>query len=274
MYKLIAMLFLAATGIGSTASQSEPARPLIVAHRGASFDAPENTMAAFRLAWEQNADAIEGDFYLTADGKVVTLHDATFKRTAGVDRKPSDMTLQEIRALDVGSWKDSRFAGERAPTIDEVLAIVPAGKLFLIEIKCGPEILPALKASIDASGISASQLRIISFKAPVIAEAKKLMPAIKAYWLTGFKKEEGHPHKTPTLETILKTLQETRADGLDVNADLDVIDDAFVSAIRAKGHELHFWTVDQPDVAKRLIDLGADSITTNRPAYLREAISQ
>lgn len=269
--KLAAVSLLALT---SFMTQDTPhAMPQIVAHRGASFDAPENTLAAFRLAWEQGADAIEGDFYLTADGQVVTLHDATFKRTAGVDRKPSEMTLAEIRKLDVGSWKDAKFAGEPVPTLAEVLALVPPGKTFLIEIKCGPEILPALKQVIESSGVSMDQLRLICFKANVVAESKKLMPSLRAYWLTGFKAPEGQSQKRPTVDEVLKTLKDCNADGLDANADLTVIDEAFVAKIREAGYELHFWTIDDPKVAQRVVELGTDSITTNRPRFIRDALS-
>jgi glycerophosphoryl diester phosphodiesterase len=110
---------------------------LIIAHRGASHDAPENTLASFKLAWEQKADGIEGDFYLTKDGKIVCIHDKTTKRTSGqkVELDVAASTLAELRKVDVGAWKDPKYAGEKMPTLEEVLAIVPAGKVFFIEIK-------------------------------------------------------------------------------------------------------------------------------------------
>lgn len=243
---------------------------LIIAHRGASFDAPENTLAAFKLAWEQGADGIEGDFYLTADGQVVTLHDATFKRTGGLDRKPSELTVDQIRTLDVGTWKDPKFTGERAPLIGEVLATLPPGKLMFIEVKCGPEILPVLKREIELSGLPLGQLRLICFKSDVIAASKQLMPALKAYWLTSFKADEGGGEKHPTLDEVLATLRKCNADGVDAKADLEVVDDLFVQSLHRAGFETHFWTVDEPQTARRLVELGAGSITTNRPALIRE----
>lgn len=104
---------------------------MITAHRGASYDAPENTLAAINLAWEQGADAIEADFYLTRDGQIVAFHDRTAKRTGGVDRAVESMTLAELKQLDVGSWKSAAFAGEPVPTFVEVLANIPAGKRFV-----------------------------------------------------------------------------------------------------------------------------------------------
>src|SRR5262245_4724666 len=93
----------------------------IVAHRGASYDAPENTLASLKLAWEQKADASEFDVFLSKDGKIVVIHDADTKRTAGVDKKVVSQTLDELRALDVGSWKNAKFKGEKIPTLDEML---------------------------------------------------------------------------------------------------------------------------------------------------------
>lgn len=248
--------------------------PLIVAHRGASYDAPENTLASFRLAWEQRADAIEGDFYLTSDGKIVCLHDKTFKRTGGGDeRDVSKMTLAEATSIDVGSWKSPKFAGEKAPSLAEVLQVVPAGKLFLIEIKCGPEIVPELKRVIDASGIPLTQLRMISFNADVVAEVKKQIPALKSYWLTSFKKDEATGEMKPTLKEVLATLNRTKADGLDCKADVSVLTPEFVRALRDQAYEWHVWTVDDPALARRMLELGVDSVTTNKPGYLRSELS-
>lgn len=246
--------------------------PMLVAHRGASHDAPENTLASFKLGFEQGAEAIEGDFHLTADGQIVAMHDKDLKRTASVERKVVEMSLSEIQQLDVGSWKDARFAAERAPTLAEVLKLVGPGRTFLIEIKCGPEIIPELKRVIDASGVPLDRLRVISFNADVIAASKQAMPALRAYWLTSYKADDAGVKK-PTLDEVLATLARTRADGLDTKADLDVLTESFVSALRERGYEFHAWTVNDPDVARRLIELGVDSITTDRPAWLREQLT-
>lgn len=97
----------------------------IIGHRGASHDAPENTLAAFKLGWEQGADAVELDIWLTKDGKIVCLHDADTKRTTGVLKKAADSTLAELRTLDAGTWKDAKWRGEKIPTLTEALAAIP-----------------------------------------------------------------------------------------------------------------------------------------------------
>ena len=140
----------------------------IVAHRGASDAAPENTLAAFRLAWKLGADLIEGDFYLTTDGHIVTIHDKTTKRTAGKDLPVAQSTLAELRQLDVGVWKAPQYRGQRIPTLAEVLAVVPPGKKILIEIKCGPEIVPQLKTELAQSSLKPAQTIVIAFDESVV----------------------------------------------------------------------------------------------------------
>lgn len=146
MARFLPLLCLLVSALGAAARGQE-----IVAHRGASFDAPENTLSAFRLAWKLNADVIEGDFYLTKDEQIVCIHDKTTKRVAPKQTSLTiaRSTLAELRALDVGSWKHPRFANERIPLLEEVLATVPEGKRIFVEIKCGPEIIPHLK-TVDA----------------------------------------------------------------------------------------------------------------------------
>src|SRR5262249_47815617 len=116
----------------------------IVAHRGSSYLAPENTLASVELAWKEGADAVEGDFRLTADGQIVCLHDATLARTAGVNRPVAECTLDELRKYDFGTWKGPQFAGEPIPTLNELLATIPNGKRFYVEVKCGAEIIEPL----------------------------------------------------------------------------------------------------------------------------------
>ncbi|HJN08933.1 MAG TPA: glycerophosphodiester phosphodiesterase family protein [Pirellulaceae bacterium] len=245
---------------------------LIIAHRGASYDAPENTLAAFRLAWRQGADGVEGDFYLTKDGQIVCIHDADTKRTAGVNRQVAKSTLAELRELDVGRWKDEEFAGERMPTLQQVLATVPNGRRIFIEIKCGPEIVPVLRDVLSRAELDSRQIAVISFQQDVIAATKQQLPDIKAYWLTGYKQDKITHKWQPTMDQILKTLQQTGADGLDTNAHASVVDADFVKRLRRAGMDFHCWTVDDPVVATRLQSLGVTSITTNRPKFLRQEL--
>jgi glycerophosphoryl diester phosphodiesterase len=266
---VIQMLAIAMTAFSTPAS--DPAKVEIVAHRGASFDAPENTVAAIELAWEQKADASEFDVFLSKDGKIVVTHDPTTKRIGGVDRRVVDQTLEELRKLDVGSWKNARFAGERMPTLEEMLATVPAGKRVLIEVKCGPEIVPVLDRVLKASGLKPEQTPIISFNADVVAAVKKARPDLKAYWVVTLSPKKAKPR---TAEELIVRAKEIGADGLDLSADPKVLTKEFGAKVKAAGLALYVWTVNDLDLARLMIALGAESITTDRPGWLREQLGK
>ena len=245
---------------------------LIIGHRGASHDAPENTIASYKLAIEQGADGFEGDYWLGAGGHILCLHDADTNRVGGKKLSVTKAPFKELRALDIGSWKDPKWHGEKIPTFDECLAAVPAGKTFFVELKSGPEVVGPIAIVIAKSAVSPDQIVFISFHADAIAECKKQMPHIKALWLCGFTtKKDGT--KPPTVEEVAATIQQIHADGLGAEAVPDYIDAAFIKRLNELGcREFSVWTVDDPKVAKLYADLGAWSITTNRPGWLRDQL--
>jgi glycerophosphoryl diester phosphodiesterase len=247
----------------------DAAEPFLVAHRGASHDAPENTLPAFELAWKQGADAIEGDFHLTADGQVVCIHDFDTARVSGRKQVVKDSTLAELRTLDAGAWFKPAWEGTRMPTLREVAATVPEGKKFYVEVKCGPEIVPALLGDLAASGLADDQIVVISFNAPVIQVLKERKPGYKACWLSSFGKNSP---LDPSAGEVLATVRGIKADGFSSKAD-PRLDAAFVKTLRDAGVEYHCWTVDDAATARRFLELGALSITTNRPGFLREALA-
>ena len=246
----------------------------IVGHRGASHDAPENTLVAFRLAWEQGADAIEGDFYLTKDNEIVCIHDKSTKRTAaklkGFDVAKS--TLAELRKVDVGSWKGKQFKGERIPTLAEVLATVPEDKGIFIEIKCGPEIVPHLQKQLKSTSLAADQITIICFNEEVISQCRNSMPQYKANWLTSYNRSMSLGAWTPKLKDVLKRLKECNATGLGSKGNRNVITPSFAKALDEAGFELHVWTINKPADAKYFSELGVQSITTDKPAEIRKSL--
>jgi glycerophosphoryl diester phosphodiesterase len=242
----------------------------IIAHRGASYDAPENTLAALRLGWEQGADAGELDIHLSRDGQIVLMHDASTKRTAGVDKTVAEQTLEELRALDAGAWKAPKWAGEKVPTLAEALATIPEGKRMFVEIKCGPEVLPELARVIAASGKGARQIPIIGFNLETMRLAKALLPAHEVSWLASHKK--GKDGNFPTPEELIVQAQGAGLDGLDLDFRFP-IDAAFAAQVKAAGLKLYAWTVDDATAAKSLVAVGVEGITTNRPAWLREQMN-
>ncbi len=243
----------------------------IIAHRGASYDAPENTVAAIKLAWEQGADGSEFDVYLSSDNHIVVIHDKDTKRTGGgAEKLVAKSTLAELQQLDVGLWKDAKFRNERIPTIADMFATVPTGKKVFVEVKCGPEIVPALDKALRASKLKPKQTPVIAFDANVIAELKKIRPDVPAYWLVSLNKKDTPP---PSVASVIAKAREINADGLDLSA-TEALDEAYAKAIHDAKLPLYVWTVNKPDVAERMIKLGVKGITTDRPAWLREQLSK
>src|SRR5690606_25511686 len=128
----------------------------VTAHRGAALMAPENTRAAFQAAIDAGADAIEFDVRLTADGEVVVFHDRDFRRVAGDPRPVAETPLSAMRDIDIGSWFDPRFSGERIQTLGEALAFIDRRAIALVELKPDPDhadaLLEAALAEIERSG--------------------------------------------------------------------------------------------------------------------------
>jgi len=246
---------------------------LIVAHRGASYDAPENTLAAFHLAWEQGADGIEGDFYLTADNKIVCIHDRDTLRTTAEKFVIKDTTLEQLRTLDAGKWKDNQWIGERIPTFEEVFATVPENGLFVIELKTGAEIVPVLSEELARLDTGKIELLIISFHAETIAACKQHLPEVRAHWLTSFKRQTPLSPWQPTAAKVAAEVRQCGADGVGMKGVREIIDAEFIEHLRQNGcDEFHVWTIDDPDDAKYFRSLGAIGITTNRPREIRAAL--
>ena len=241
--------------------------PMIVAHRGSSYEAPENTLPAFVLAWEQGADAVEGDFLLTGDGKIVCFHDKDTKRLTGQKMDISKTSFADLQKLDVGKWKDEKFLGTRMPLISDVFATIPKGKKIFVEVKCGPEIVEPLIKEIEKSGLKDDQVFLICFNQEVIKQFKKARPQHKAYWLCRMKKKKGE--WTPSLASVLSTLKNCQADGLD---SYFATPEEYTQAVMDAGYESHAWTVNDPQVAKELVGRSISSITTDRPLEIRKAL--
>ncbi len=246
-------------------------RPLIVAHRGASKDALENTLPAFELAWRQGADAIEGDFRLTRDNQIVCFHDETTLRSAHVRKVVKDSNLDELKQLDVGSRFAKQWKNVQIPTIAEVFDTIPPGKKLYIEIKGGPSILPKLEEELNRSALTRDQVVVIAFDAAVIEQIKRQAPDVKAFLLCDFKKDSQSGAFKPSTDELIDSLEQTHADGLSSEAH-KAVDAAFVKQIRDAGYEYHVWTIDNAKIARKFIDMGAMSITTNVPAYLRQEL--
>jgi glycerophosphoryl diester phosphodiesterase len=236
------------------------AQTTIIAHRGSSFTAPENTLASARLAWEQDADAVELDIYLSKDNRVMVMHDGNTRRTTGESYKIAETSSEVLRTLDAGSWKDVRFKGEKIPFLEEMIATTPKGKKMVIEIKCGQEVFPALTKVVKKSR-KKKQLIFIAFNWETCVAAKKLFPKNACYWLSSSATE------------VQVKMSEVAKNGLDgINLGYKIVDQETVNKAKEAGFEVLSWTVDDPEEAKRLVKLGVTGITTNRPDLIRSSI--
>ena len=240
----------------------------IIAHRGASYLVPENTMASVMLGWQKGAD-VEVDIHLTKDNRIVVIHDDSTKRTAGTDVNVAEATADELRKLDVGSFKSPEYAGEQIPFLEDIVETIPPGRRLYIEIKCKKDVLPYLRELLIRSG-KMSQIVIIGFDLETVAESKVLID-VPTFWLKGTAKEKETEQWIPHDPKLTEVAKSRGLDGLDVH--YAGVTKKFARAVKASGLKFYVWTVDEPQEALRLIDLGVDGITTNRPGWLEEQLN-
>lgn len=268
----------------------------VIAHRGASHNAPENTLAAFKLAHEMGADWFELDCYLTRDGEVIVIHDKTLERTTGVEGNVVDFDLATLQTLDAGSWKGARFAGERLPTLGEALDFARNRIGVYVEIKSvaddsalmaqllelateHPVMTPALAqkmiAAIEADGTRNLELAracialirerdmerdivIQSFSPIVCAVARIEAPDMRVELLSGVESDKHADWEMVCRLTFLLDVH-----GLNLSA--KGLTPGRLATVQAAGKRVAVWTVnDAPDM-RRFADWGVNAIITDRP---------
>jgi len=226
----------------------------ILAHRGASALAPENTLAAFQLALDLQSDGIELDVMLSADQQVVVIHDNTVDRTTNGSGRVADMTLQQIQSLDAGK-------GEKVPTLSEVLDRFGGKFLINIELKNYTSIfdnLPIEVAKVLKVHGMEEEVLISSFNPFNISRVRRRIPEARLglitqpqqaqHWIWRFFNFDSlHPH-------------------------FDDVDAVLVSALHARNRQVYVWTVDDPQEMKRLAGLEVDGIITNDPKKAWEVL--
>ena len=241
----------------------------IIAHRGASSDAPENTLPAINLAWEQGADAVEVDVHLSRDGRLAVIHDDNTRRPAGVNRKVSDQTWAELQTLEVGRWQGRQWVDVRIPSLEEVLRTVPKGRRLFVEVKCGPEFVAA--AAPILQGGFGTELVLIGFDLEAMKRAKAAFPQLEVCWIIQFRRNLRAARWTPIPKQVIEQARAAGLDGIDVGV-RGPVTSGFVRLAQAAGLKVYIWTVDSVSVTRKLIAAGVDGITTNRPGWLREKL--
>ena len=236
-------------------------RPLNFAHRGASKEAPANTLPAFLRAAELGADGIELDAHLSRDGELVVIHDFHVDGTTDGHGLVRDKTLAELRELDAGSWFDPAFAGTQIPTLQEVIDAVGRRLLLNIELKVRgsrDDGLPAAVVRAIEENNLVNRVVVSSFSRLAIRRVRQLSPRIPIGYLYYFDPLLGRrpwPHSLARPEALHPWYK--------------MIDDGYVRWARERGYRIHTWTVDSPGDMRRLIELGVDIIITNWPDLLR-----
>jgi len=273
----------------------QPARPSgcpveIVAHRGASISAPENTLPAVKLAWQLDADAVEIDVQMTRDGQLAVIHDTTLKRTAGIDTNVCDLDMSELRTIDVGAWKADQWRGVTISELSEILATIPHGRRLFVELKGGDSpdthatIASALPRYFAAASVTPESVVLISFSPALLRAAKQLLPAFDAFLVVEQvpvpseqepEQDESDDNAAawkPSIAEIIDVALSSGFDGVDLSNTAAVTREA-VEMIHQAQLASCIWTVNSIDDAYRLAAAGVNSLTTDDPKTIRAALS-
>ena len=230
--------------------------PLIFAHRGVSYKAPENTLPAFGLAAEQKADGIELDVQLSADGQPVVIHDFSVDRITDGIGKVADLSLADLQALKIEG-------AEKIPSLDNVFETFGPQFIYNIEIKGLTLRNRGLEAAI-ADRIEAYHL-----------EDRVIISSFNPFALKRFRKCA--PSRIPVALLRKKGLLRFTyilGDGDGDNPHYSLINRRYMNWAMKRGYKVNAWTVDDPDEARRLTDLGVHGLITNKPAFLRASLEQ
>ena len=244
---------------------------LIIAHRGESYDAPENTLAAINLAWERKVEAVEIDIQLTNDNEIVVIHDKNTMRTTGKKKIVRKSSFKELKLLNAGFYKDGYLTDERIPTLNEALETVPSNGKLIIEIKSNDGILPKLASVLTQSKLMDSQIELIAFNADTLAKAKQLMPEYRMLWLLDLDYIWPWWLLRINKQRIINKVKKHNLDGVDAWAG-KLLTKEFISNFKDAGLLIYAWTVNDPQHAKTLLNNGIDGITTDRAYWLHDQI--
>ena len=240
---------------------------LIIAHRGESHDAPENTFASINLAWERDADAVEIDVQLTKDEKIVIIHDKTTLRTGGKYKRIASNNYNDLLKIDVGKFRGNKWKNEKIPLLDSVIDAIPKNKILFVEIKSDERIIKPLQNLADQKNFNPEQIKFIGFNINTMKMLKETFPENDVYWIVEWK---DYKSKESLKETI-RICKSAKLDGLDVQAG-KYLNEEIINLVKNSGLRIYTWTVDDPEIAKQLHFDGIDGITTNRAGWLKNKL--
>jgi len=240
--------------------------PLVIAHRGASLQAPENTLRAFRLAADLRADAIEMDAKLSADKHVVIHHDLTLERTTNGKGRVSSLRLDELKRLDAGKKFDISYSEERIPTLEEVIELVGDRLLFNIELTnyASPfDNLPEVVINIIRKYGIQSKVLISSFNPIALIRVRK----IASDMMCGLLLKSSEPR---WMRKLLRRVVTYNA----IHPSYDLIDNEFMQTSIASGELVNTWTVNDREKIVEMLELGVHGIITDDPGLVRDILTE
>lgn len=230
-----------------------PSPTLFLSHRGESDDAAENTLEAFALAMERDSDGIELDIRMTADGKIVCLHDESLLRVAGVDMKAADHTYSELCQV------------HPVPLISEALDILKPGKLIQIELKGKPFDLTGLRQLVNKHTALQKIISISSFEIETLELANEVFPELPRVLLLDLNKHFGH---FPAVDEVVDFCHQHHFSGISFKADFQA-DKTYVDKLRARGLRVVCWGVTTDELGLAMAKAGVDALTCNHAVALR-----
>jgi len=244
----------------------------IIAHRGASFDAPENSLASVNLAWQQGISHVEIDVKLTKDNIVAVFHDDTTFRYNKVSKPFPEYNFDELSKIDIGSFKGSKFKNERIPSLQQILKTIPSSGILVVELKDGPEMLQPMVELQQLHLDIWDQLEFISFNYDTISAIKKTFPNNKCLWLLDLDYDEETIKSIPSKNTIIRKVKENHLDGINVFAG-KIADVEFFKIMHDENFDVYLWTINEVEHAKKYLPFSPEGITTDKPKWITEQLN-
>ncbi|HZP38781.1 MAG TPA: glycerophosphodiester phosphodiesterase family protein [Methylomirabilota bacterium] len=237
--------------------------PAVIAHRGASAEAPEHTIAAFELAMEQGADGLALEVHLSADQHPIVFGDFTVDRTTDGTGVLAGLRVRDLKRLDAGGWRGRRFAGQRVQTLQEVLERFRERTRFWLQLTGGPEVYPGLEervvSMLEIYDVI-DRVLVQSFDRAALEAVRSLQPALRVGLLLA---------RRPPDRSALG------ADGPNaICPETEACTEDLVAEVRAAGRECYVWTVHEPALADRLVKWGVNGIVTDRPGAVRARLGR
>lgn len=245
-------------------------RPLIEAHRGNSMYAPENTLAAFKEAIHAGADRIEIDLKISSDNRLVVIHDQTINRTTNDTGRVNEMIFDELRSLDAGTWKDKKYAGEKIPTLTEVINLAKNKCMVNIDLK---DSAAAVVMAEIIKELKAESMVCITGKIPAcVDDIRSISPSITMFYENSPDVSDLIKAEKP-IEAITLAIKEARMKNLPgFLFHHRWINEEVVYMAHLHGLAVNVWGVNELSDMKRMINIGVDAIMTDDPALLKKTI--